>query len=168
MAGVLEVVFGPVLGLVGGIANKWMDLEVTKETNKHELKKFDFELAMRDKERIAKQEENEQRMAANQLDVEGQLVMTELKGSWDGLKASMEHDSKLGESYRWVTAVRALMRPALTVAGLTATTVMCFTMSNTLQEGAAYATYTNTSMMLAWWFGDRQTEKRYNSRYLKG
>lgn len=166
MAGIVEFLGGPLFGLVGGIANKWMDLETQKVSNAHELKKFDFELQMRDKERIAKQEENEQNMQANQLDVEGQLVLADVKGSWQGLDTSIKADMAIESGYKWVSAVRALMRPALTVAGLTATTVMSFMMAGDIQTGAAMATYTNTSMMLAWWFGDRQTQK-YQSRYLK-
>ena len=166
MAGIVEFLGGPLFGLIGGVVTRWQDLEAKKEDNRHELKKFDFELSMRDKERIARQEENEQNMAANQLDVEGKLAITELQGSWDGLKASMAHDQSLDGGYRWVSAVRALMRPGLTLAGLGATTVMCFQMTGDIQTGAAMATYTNTSMMLAWWFGDRQAAK-LNSRYMK-
>lgn len=167
MAGILEFVAGPLFGLVGGIANKVMDLQVMKEQNSHELKKFDFELSMRDKERIARKEENEQNMAANQLDVEGQLATTITAGTWDGLKASIEADAKqTGTSYRWVEAIRSLMRPGLTIVGMAALTTGCFVLSGDLVSGAWNSMYTNSSMMLAWWFGTRETGKVVN-RYMR-
>ncbi len=167
MSGILEFVVGPLFGLVGGIVQKEQDLRAKKVDNAHELKKFDFELAMRDKERVAAFEKNEQDMAMNQQDVEGQLATTITQGSWDGLKASIEADAKqIGTSYRWVEAIRSLMRPGLTVVGMAALTIGCFSLQDDLQAGAWYSMWTNGSMMLAWWFGTRDTGK-IQTRYMK-
>ena len=168
MAGILEFVAGPLFGLVGGVVQKWQDLEAKKVEYAHELKKFDFELTMRDKERIAAQEKSEQDMAFNQQDTEGKLATTITAGTWAGLQASIDADARqTGTSYKWVEAVRSLMRPGLTIVGMGALTVGCFILADgDLQTGAWASMWTNSSMMLAWWFGTRETGK-IQTRYTK-
>jgi hypothetical protein len=163
---IVNFIAGPLFGLVGGAVSKWQDLEAKKEDNRHELKKFDFELQMRDKERIAKQEENEQAMALNQQTTEADLAKFVTEGSYAGLTESLKHDSGLKSGIAWIEGTRALVRPVLTFIGMGTLTYMCFATTGDLQEGAALSMYTNSSMMIAWWFGDRSAMK-VNSRYVK-
>ncbi len=85
-------------------------------------------------------------------------------GRWQGLNASVEADAKLAGGYAWVEAVRALVRPALTVVIWLVFTVLFFAALAAKLPGTTgqevIVTFVNAvtfaaSTALAWWFGDR-------------
>jgi hypothetical protein len=83
------------------------------------------------------------------------LREAETSGAWAGLSASLAEDAAIGESYKWVNAVRALTRPALTVLLWGMTGAVFLGADAAGQSGIVdTATFAATAATL-WWFGDR-------------
>ena len=87
-------------------------------------------------------------------------------GSWDGLRASIAHDTAAGAAPAlpaWVQSVRALMRPAITVGLLAAVVALWRDLPRALPpaEAAETGQYLARALTAAattavvWWFGDR-------------
>ncbi|MBU2532389.1 MAG: hypothetical protein KKB37_06590, partial [Alphaproteobacteria bacterium] len=76
-------------------------------------------------------------------------------GGWQGLHASLAAEAAIGDSYRWVNAVRGLTRPFLTLL-LWLITAWVFLGSGAAARGEIVetATFAATAATL-WWFGDR-------------
>jgi hypothetical protein len=74
---------------------------------------------------------------------------------------SLKAEATIGDSYRWVNAVRALVRPALT-CGLTAVLAFAFF---AMKAGDPERGYVIDSLVFAsvgaitWWFGDRAPKR---------
>jgi hypothetical protein len=150
----LNVILGPVLGTIGTLYGKQLDIKAKKIDNEFNLKKFEHEVNMRKEERAAAQEANEQAMAMNAAVTESDLARTIATGSYAGLTASIEAEGKIS-SYKWVDAVRGLVRPVLTtVTGITVG-VIAFTSTGDIQSSTVAALTTQFGMAMAWWFGDR-------------
>jgi len=141
---------GGVFGLVGNIASKIFGYVETKQTNaqrqaewQHETELLKLQLQLKTEET-----ENEQALVSSQ--------------SLDALGASIRADAAYSTSYKWVDAVRSLVRPALTLglAGFLAAAFFA------MPEGAADKTYVVDSLVFAsvtavtWWFGDRAPRKQ--------
>lgn len=97
--------------------------------------------------------ELQMRAKASALAAEEQLAHT--AGTWAGLAASMQAEAAIGESYRWVEAVRALTRPLLTVL---LWIITGFVWLGAEAEAKAAIVETTTFAATAatlWWFGDR-------------
>lgn len=99
---------------------------------------------------------------ARAAETEQVLHTIEVQGAWQGLKTSIEAETALRPGYPWVEAVRALVRPALTVlVWLTFTGLFLAALSARLPaSNAIIETFVNAitfaaSTALAWWFGDR-------------
>ncbi|MEL6694498.1 MAG: hypothetical protein AAFQ12_15945, partial [Pseudomonadota bacterium] len=92
---------------------------------------------------------------ADRQRAEAELSKIEAEGSWDGLSASLKAEAAIGESYRWVNAVRGLTRPVLTMA-LWLITLLVFFYSSDADRPQIIntATFAATAATL-WWFGDR-------------
>jgi hypothetical protein len=77
--------------------------------------------------------------------------------SWTALDESLRADNAVAGSYRWVDAVRALVRPALTLGLVTVLSFAFFAM----RPGDPERNYVIDSLVFAavtaivWWFGDR-------------
>ncbi|MDI7774983.1 hypothetical protein [Asticcacaulis sp. EMRT-3] len=106
----------------------------------------------------AEETENELKLGAQGLD------KSALDGSWAGLTASVNADAKLTSGYAWVEAVRALVRPALTVLIWLIFSLLFFAALGAKLPGTTagdlVATFVSAvtfaaSTALAWWFGDR-------------
>ncbi len=105
---------------------------------------------------------------ARAAETEAEIVLRDVDGSWRGLEASAGDAASVGESYRWVNAVRALVRPTLTIAlwGLYLAVLNAMLQpgaADALGEGdrreilnyfLANAAFAATAATL-WWFGDR-------------
>ena len=141
---------GGVFGLVGNIASKVFGYIENGQSNtqrqaewQHETELLKLQLQLKMQET-----ENEQALLPSQ--------------SLDALGASIRSDAGYGASYKWVDAVRALVRPALTLglAGFLAAAFFA------MPEGAADKTYVVDSLVFAsvtaitWWFGDRAPRKQ--------
>ena len=140
---------GGVFGLVGNIASKIFGYVETNQTNaqraaewQHETELLKLQLQLKTEET-----ENEQALLPSQ--------------SLDALGASIRDAAGYGPSSPWVAAVRALVRPSLTLglAGFLAAAFFA------MPEGATDKTYVVDSLVFAsvtaitWWFGDRAPRK---------
>ncbi|MGA9658223.1 MAG: hypothetical protein WBQ60_03890 [Asticcacaulis sp.] len=102
--------------------------------------------------------ENELKLGVQALEKSG------IEGSWSGLRASIDAEAKIGPSYLWVEAIRALVRPTLTVLIWLIFAILFFeAMASELPVATSdevVMTFVNAvtfaaSTALAWWFGDR-------------
>jgi hypothetical protein len=151
---------GAAFGALGSIANRGFGLLETREKRKdrqlelaHEKERWGHETALAEQARSANAD------AARQT-----LALTEAQGSWAGLNASVEAEEAIGPSWPWVTAVRALTRPALTVMLwlLYALVFLCAasgaleadTASSVIRTAVETVSF-SAATALTWWFGDR-------------
>ena len=141
--------FGNVLKLVHG------HLEGRRRLKERELDHRQ-ELELLKESRQAAHEENEQQIALSNTD-----------GSWGGLQASVAAEAQVGETYRWVNAIRALNRPAL-IWALVAVSVwmidliargnIVFLSDAQRVDILTYSIHSMifiTSTAVTFWFGDR-------------
>jgi hypothetical protein len=157
---------GGIVGVFGSIIGRGLNIWESKEKRKdrllemaHEEKAWTHEGQLLSLQSQLKQQETEQTIKA-----------TEIQGSWAALAASQEAESSIGDSYRWVNAVRGLTRPGITLLlWLIVIVVMMWmrgeamrladatlqdkylTMIKGLVDSIIFAATTAT----VWWFGDR-------------
>ena len=112
-------------------------------------------------------------MEAMQKQTENELALASQVGSFRGLDSSIRADSKVGESYKWVNAIRSLFRPLLTT-GLVVIAYLIFKdlmagletegqsvlalgkeKSRSILEYVVYSLVFSASTAVVWWFGDR-------------
>jgi len=117
---------GAVGGFVGSLVNRGFDFWTKKEERKHEI-------AL-----MKEQRETSKLLHSQQLDLE----------TWKGLATSLEHDKSIQGNSPWVQDVRAMVRPALTIALVAAG----------VATGESEIT-TLASIAVGWWFGDRSASK---------
>lgn len=86
--------------------------------------------------------------AARAEDAKAERAPAETSGRWQGLQSSIAADAAIGQSYLWVSAIRGLTRPALTLHlwGIAAAIYAS-------ADGDGRAAITETATL--WWFGDR-------------
>jgi hypothetical protein len=155
---------GGILGFLGSAVGGVMKYFQTRQQHKHEQAKWAHEAILLDKEHARNREEDEH-----------ELTMLSEQGSWEGLNASIQSESGIGDTYKWVNAIRALFRPALTTglvviafiifkdlsAMLTTLEPSAFTGILTPEEARALLVYDvnalvfSASTAVVWWFGDR-------------
>lgn len=142
---------GGLFGVLGQIANRAFGVWETREKRKDTALAYSHELALIDKQMRAKAEETEH-----------ELQLTAAHGSWDGLRASLEAEAKPAESYRWVSAVRTLTRPFLTLETQIALAVLMFVVRDRpgLMETVIETVTFGASASLLWWFGERASNPR--------
>lgn len=135
---------GGVFGLIGTVIGRAAGIFERRQDHTQERARWAHDAAML-----------EARMRAEAAATEGQMRLSEVAGAWRGLAASMEAEAAIGDSYRWVNAVRALTRPLLTLL-LWLITGMVYLGAgaearDTIVETATFAATAAT----LWWFGDR-------------
>lgn len=139
-----SVAGGGLLGLFGSIADRVMAIFERREARRDRLIQNEHELRLIQEQR-----------QTSQLETEQDLALIQSAGSYRGLEASLEHDSKIDDVSPWVNNVRALVRPTLTATALLAMIAMTWTLGAnyqmTLVESVVFVATTAT----VWWFGDR-------------
>lgn len=140
---------GGLFGIVGTALGRVAGIFEQREYHAHERALWAHQQVMQDALRAAERESD--RAALEQVGAEGR---------WAGLDASVKADAAIGESYRWVNAVRGLTRPVLTFA-LWAITAFIFVQADASGRGQIIetSTFAATAATL-WWFGDRGPKKR--------
>lgn len=142
---------GGLFGLLGNVASKVIGLYEAKQAFAQKKEEWTHEERLLDMQMKAKAAETEQ-----------ELAVTASSGSWSGLAESLKAETSIGATYAWVNAVRALVRPALTLGLGTFLCAAFFTMSDgdparaTVSESLLFAAVTS----VVWWFGDRAQKKR--------
>ena len=162
-----STVLGGITGVVGSLINRGFGVWELRE------KRRDRQLELAHAERGWTHEKalHELQMRARAVETEGELKLAEqaleaaaVAGSWSGLTTSVEADGRIPPSWPWVNAIRALVRPALTLL-LWLMVGALFAMSlggelpvetaaevvETVIQAVTYGAVT----ALAWWFGDR-------------
>lgn len=140
---------GGVFGLIGTVIGRVAGLVERRQDNTQERARWAHEAEMQ----AARMRE----MAAA---TEAQIKLADAAGAWHGLAASMEAEASIGNSYRWVNAVRALTRPLLTLLLWVITGLVYLGASAEARVGIVEtATFAATAATL-WWFGDRGQKVR--------
>lgn len=135
---------GGVFGLIGTVIGRVAGLIERRQDNTQERARWAHDAAI--------QEARMREMAAA---TEAQINLADAAGAWRGLAASMEAEASIGESYKWVNAVRALTRPLLTLLLWVITGLVYLGASAEARVGIVEtATFAATAATL-WWFGDR-------------
>lgn len=135
---------GGVIGVVGSLVGRVAGYFERRQSQAHERTRWSHEAELLQLQHQARLEETE-----------AERALADTSGSWAGLKASMEAEAAIGESYPWVNAVRGLTRPALTL--------LLWLIAGGIWLGAGEAdraAITDTATFAAtaatlWWFGDR-------------
>ena len=135
---------GGLFGLLGTALGRFGAYFERRQTILHEERRWGHEVKLLELQQIAAQAETE-----------AELAVEKAVGSWRGLQESLKADAAIAPSYKWVSAVRALTRPCLTILLWAITTVIWFT-----ADLAGRASITETASFAAtaatlWWFGDR-------------
>jgi hypothetical protein len=135
---------GGVFGLIGTVIGRIAGLFERRQENAQEQARWKHEAALM-----------ELQMKARASELAGQESLAHTAGAWQGLAASVAADAAIGDSYRWVNAVRALTRPLLTLL-LWLITLLVWSGAAAEQKAGIVetATFAATAATL-WWFGDR-------------
>ena len=135
---------GGLFGLVGTALGRVAGYFERRQTMAHEVQRWGHEVQL-----------IELQAAAAKAETEAELALTDVTGSWDGLRASMEAEAAIGTSYRWVDAVRGLTRPVLTLLLWSIACIIWIGADAAGQSSISEtATFAATAATL-WWFGDR-------------
>lgn len=141
---------GGLFGLVGNIATKVFGYFEARQAFVQKQAEWSHESELLKLQMQAKSAETEQ-----------EIHVAESQGSWGGLGASLTAEGALGTSYPWANAVRALVRPGLTLGLATFLASAFFAMA----PGDIDRAYVADSLVFAavtsivWWFGDRAPRK---------
>ena len=135
---------GGLFGLIGTVIGRVAGVVEARQAQAHERARWTHESELL-----------KLQMQAKAAESESELRLAESSGAWAGLSASLAAEAAIGESYKWVNAVRALTRPALTVLlwGITGA-VFAGADAAGRQGIVETATFAATAATL-WWFGDR-------------
>ena len=141
---------GGIFGLVGHVATKLAGYFESEQQFKQKLAEWAHENELLKLQMQAKAAETE-----NEMDLAGAT------GAWSGLGESLKAETAIGTTYPWVNAVRALVRPALTL-GLALFLCSAFFALPADDETRAYVA--NSLVFAAvtaivWWFGDRAPKR---------
>ena len=141
---------GGLFGLLGNVVGKVIGIFEAKQTFAQEKEKWAHEERLLDMQTKAKAEETEQ-----------ELAVTASSGSWGGLTESLKSEVSIGSSYPWVNAVRALVRPALTMglAGFLCAAFFAMTPGDIDRAYVADSLVFAAVTSIVWWFGDRAPKK---------
>ncbi len=140
---------GGVFGLIGTVIGRAAGYFEQCQAQAHERARWQHQAEMASLHMRSRREESE---AAERL--------SETRGRWEGLSASIRADADIGDSYAWVNAVRALTRPVLTLL-LWLITGLVFMASPEAEQAKIVetATFAATAATL-WWFGDRGVQRK--------
>ncbi len=148
---------GGVFGLLGTALGRLIGVWENRQTLGHERARWAHEIKL-----------HELQLQAGAAETERELAVLAASGSFAGLEESLRAETSLNSSYKWVDAVRALVRPVLT-STLWALYLFVFVMiSNGNVEAyldaeaardlvgyfIANVAFAATAATL-WWFGDR-------------
>lgn len=146
MEEMLNVLTGGATGLLGSVINRGFAIWERRQQRLDRREEHSHELALLDKQAVIGEREREQELTIEQIRAAAQLQ-----------HASYKHAAAIGDTYRWVNAVRALVRPTLVLMllGLSA-----WVFVRDPEEVSAPSTILYlTTMAVAWWFGGRAPKR---------
>lgn len=140
---------GGVFGLVGTVIGRIAGVVERRQDNAQERARWQHEAALMTLQ-----------VQAREAELAGQERLSHTAGAGQGLAASMAAEAAIGDSYKWLNAVRALTRPLLTLLLWLITILVYFGASAEAKASIVEtATFAATAATL-WWFGDRGTKGR--------
>lgn len=146
---------GGLFGVVGQVANRGIGIFEAKEKRK------DTQLSYQQEEKRWAHETGllELQMRAKSEETESELRVAETSGAWASFASSQSAEAAIGKSYPWVDAVRALVRPVLTLESQVALIVLVI-LASQAERATILAQVTDTVTFIAtaaalWWFGER-------------
>jgi len=144
---------GGLFGLLGNVAAKVVGLYEAKQTFAQKKEEWGHEERLLDMQVKAKAAETEQ-----------ELAVTASSGSWSGLGESLKAETAVGASYAWVNAVRALVRPALTLSlgGFLCAAFFAMPAGDPARAAVSDSLVFAAVTAIVWWFGDRAPKRGGN------
>lgn len=152
-----SVASGGLFGLFGSLLGSVAKFFHEKQRQAFEEKKWTYETDLLRLQMEAKAKETEQ-----------ELAVVSQEGSWSGLKASIAAETQIGPTHKWVTDIKALFRPFLTIALWIISAWVFWKIgeggldkwfqqgeANNLVKYMVYTVFFSASTATAWWFGDR-------------
>lgn len=128
---------GGVFGVLGSLIGRVAGLFEARQANTQERARWQHELEV------------------ESLRSSGALQLAQQEGRMEGLAASIAAEAAIGPTYHWVSAVRALTRPVLTLL-LWLITATVFLGADMLAKSQIIETTTFAATAATlWWFGDR-------------
>ncbi len=128
---------GGVFGLAGNIASKVLSYFETEQSFSQQQAQWDHDLALR------------------KLQQPIAVAAAELPDTTPALNASVQADGAIPPSYEWVNAVRALVRPVLTLGLAIFLAVASFAMPEADRAYVVDSLVFAAVTAIVWWFGDR-------------
>lgn len=147
-----NVASGGLLGLVGTAVNFGLSYFQKKQEHKQRL-----EWAI--EERATLQLKGQLTAAQTA----GEVAVAREKGAADAFTASVNSDSKLGRSYKWVSAVRELTRPGLTFLLVLLAAVLRYSADEATRAYIDQNIIVTAVAAVTWWFGQRQIDRSSTS-----
>jgi hypothetical protein len=141
---------GGLFGLLGNVASKVLGIFETREAFAQKKEEWGHEERLLDMQMKAKAAETEQ-----------ELAVTAASGSWTGLGESLKAEAAIGTTYPWVNAVRALVRPALTLGLGGFLCAAFFATSGAVRSEISDSLVFAAVTAVVWWFGDRAPAKKH-------
>lgn len=139
---------GGLFGLLGNVAGKVIGIFESREAFAQKKEEWGHDERVLDMQTRAKAAETEQALAVSAS-----------SGSWSGLGDSLKAETAIGSTYAWVNAVRALVRPALTLGLGGFLGAAFFATSGTTRESISQSLVFSAVTAIVWWFGDRAPKK---------
>jgi len=140
---------GGVFGLVGTVIGRAAGYAERRQDQAQERARWAHEAALADLQ-----------MRAASAATEAQVRLADMAGAWRGLAASMEAEAAIGDSYRWVNAVRGLTRPVLTLTLWGITGLVYLGAEAAARDAIIDTTTFAATAATLWWFGDRGQKAR--------
>ncbi len=132
---------GGLFGVLGSLINRGAGFFERRQRFAQEQARWEHERAL-----------HTLNMQARAKETEREIDLAQVKGNWEGLSTSLQAEASLDGGYTWVNAVRALVRPVLTLILVLISAIFYLhsgdkALLNTLAFDA--------SAVVLWWFGDR-------------
>lgn len=137
---------GGVFGLIGTIAGRVAGVFERRQEQAHEQARWAHEAHL-----------VELQQAARAQELAGERALANTSGEWQSLAASIAADAALPSGYNWVSAVRSLTRPVLTLLLWLITGGVYLSARPESQAAIVETTTFAATAATLWWFGDRST-----------
>lgn len=138
------------LGVFGSVSGRVIGLFEGRQRRKEREVEYAHELLLLDKQRELKTSEQEHEVA-----------LAAEASSFQIKKASYQQDISIGETYKWVNAVRALVRPIVTYGSIALGAWVFYITREDPGSSQAMIETIRTLMLTTvfWWFGDRALKR---------
>ena len=156
---VLAAGTGGATGLLASILGVWVKKRQATEDRANKALDYEHEITL-----------YELQMQDKSLEAQVNLDTTNAQGSWNGLNTSIQASMGIGVTSQWVTDVKSLFRPTLTlilwiIAFILFHTISTIDFTNNqvfsstemveLYRYMIYSVFYAASTATLWWFGDR-------------